>query len=275
MSEIFGFDAFSPREIADRVEQIGVQKARLSFRSLFMLGTLAGGFIALGALFYTIVISDQNLSFAWQRLLGGMVFSLGLVMVVIAGAELFTGNNLLIMAWADGRIHFREVLRNWVIVFASNLLGALFVVALVILSNHPAMNHEAIAQQYIKIAQIKSNLPFAQAFFSGILCNVLVCLAVWMAQAGRSVMDKVVVVVFPISAFVAAGFEHCIANMYFIPLGYLLNLQAAQPVSAESLHCSGLLNNLVPVVLGNLCGGSVLVALVYYVIYKKPVSVSN
>ena len=275
MSEIFGFDAFSPREIADRVEQIGVQKARLSVRSLFMLGTLAGGFIALGALFYTLVISDQNLSFAWQRLLGGMVFSLGLVMVVIAGAELFTGNNLLVMAWADGRIHFREVLRNWVIVFSSNFLGALFVVALVILSNHPAMNHEAIAQQYIKIAQTKSNLPFAQAFFSGILCNVLVCLAVWMAQAGRSVMDKVVVVVFPISAFVAAGFEHCIANMYFIPLGYLLNLQAAQPVAAESLHWSGLLNNLLPVVLGNLCGGSVLVALVYYVIYKKPVSVSN
>lgn len=275
MSEIFGFDAFSPREIADRIEQIGVSKARLPFRSLFMLGALAGGFIALGAMFYTIIVSDPSMSFGLKRLLGGLVFSLGLVMVVIAGAELFTGNNLLVMAWADGKISSKEVLRNWIIVFLSNFLGAVFVAVLVLLSKHPDMNQQSIAQQYLKIGEVKCSLPPCQAFFSGVLCNVLVCLAVWMAQAGRSVMDKFIVVVFPISAFVAAGFEHCIANMYFIPMAIFLKSDLSLTGSFELINWYGLFYNLLPVVLGNLIGGSVLVAFVYYIIYKKKLPTEN
>lgn len=269
MAELFGFDAFSPKEIADRVEQVGVSKTRLPVRSVFMLGLLAGGFIALGAMFYTIIAADAELSFGLKRLLGGLVFSLGLVMVVVAGAELFTGNNLLVMAWADGKIGWKEVLRNWLVVFVSNFFGAVFIAVLVVFSGHPQLNDQAIADQYLKIAEIKCNIPPVQAIFSGILCNVLVCLAIWMAQAGRSVIDKFIVVVFPIAAFVAAGFEHCIANMYFIPVGIMIKSQYEFIGVGASISWAGLIHNLVPVVFGNLIGGSVLVALVYYIIYKR------
>lgn len=269
MSEIYGFDAFSPKEIADRIEQIGVSKTRLPLRSVFMLGLLAGGFIALGAMFYTIIASDPEISFGVKRLLGGLVFSLGLVMVVVAGAELFTGNNLLVMAWADGKIKWHEVLRNWFYVFIANFIGSIFVAALVVLSRHPELNDHAIAHQYLKIAEAKCSIAPMQAFYSGILCNVLVCLAIWMAQAGRSVMDKFIVVVFPIAAFVAAGFEHCIANMYFISIGIFLNSSCETMEASNAISWTGFLQNLVPVVAGNLVGGSVLVAFVYHIIYKR------
>jgi formate/nitrite transporter len=192
--------------------------------------------------------------------LGGVVFSLGLLLVVVAGAELFTGNNLLAMAWADGCLSTRDVLVNWAVVCAANFAGAAGLALVVLLSGHAGQ----YAGTYLEIAAAKSSLPLAQAFFLGVLCNVLVCLAMWMVLAGRSVVDKFIAIVLPISAFVAAGFEHSIANMYFLPLAMMLQASAGQAV-----EYAGLWRNLVPVIAGNLVGGSVLVALVYYVIYRR------
>jgi formate/nitrite transporter len=267
MAEIFGFDAYSPKEIAERVENIGVTKARLPLLTVATLGVLAGGFIGLGALYFTLVTSDSSLSFAASRLLGGLTFSLGLILVVVAGAELFTGNNLLVMAWASYRITTGELLRNWVIVYIANFLGAMGLVLLVFLSGHWQMEEGAVGTNAVTIAAAKVALSFSEAFFKGILCNILVCLAVWLALAARSVVDKIFAVIFPISAFVAAGFEHCIANMYFIPLGILLKDRILVS-GAENLSWSGLWSNLVPVTLGNIVGGGVMVALVYYFVYR-------
>jgi formate transporter len=269
MSDIFGLDAFAPKEIAEKVESVGVAKARLPLLSMLMLSILAGGFIGLGALYFVIVKSDPTLGFASKQVLGGLVFSMGLILVIVAGAELFTGNNLLAMAWADGKISTFELLRNWVVVCIGNFIGAAGLALLVYLSRHPDMNQGAIAQEYIKIAEAKAALPFWTAFFKGILCNVLVCMAVWMAFAGRSVVDKAVAIVFPISAFVAAGFEHSVANMYFFPLAMLMQTFDGAGTAAHTVTWAGFFSNIVPVILGNIIGGSVLVGLVYHVIYRR------
>lgn len=267
MSEIYGFDAYAPKEIAERVENVGVTKARLPLAQQIVLGTLAGGFIGLGAFYFTLVTSDATLSFAASRVLGGLTFSLGLILVVVAGAELFTGNNLLVMAWASGRITTAELLRNWLVIYLANLAGALGLVLLVYLSNQWQMNGNAVGINAVKIAAAKAALPFWPAFFKGILCNILVCLAVWMALAGRSVTDKILAIVLPISAFVAAGLEHSVANMYFIPLGILLQDRLAA-AGMEPLAWPGLVNNLLPVTLGNIVGGAVMVALIYRFVYR-------
>jgi formate/nitrite transporter len=209
------------------------------------------------------------LGFAARQLLGGLAFSLGLFLVIVAGAELFTGNNLLVMAWADGKITTAEVLRNWAVVCTGNFIGAAGLALLVFLSGHPEMNDGAIAEQYLKIAAAKCAMPFWTAFFKGVLCNVLVCMAVWMAIAGRSVIDKAVAIIFPISAFVAAGFEHSIANMFFIPLAMLLQVFGDDTAAGYSITWVGFFSNLVPVMLGNLVGGSLLVGFVYHVIYRR------
>ena len=269
MSEIFGADAFSPKQIAERINNIGVAKVKLPLLSCVMLGILAGAFIGLGALYFVLIKSDPSLGFATSQVLGGLAFSLGLILVVVAGAELFTGNNLLAMAWAEGKISTFEILKNWFVVCIANFIGAAGLALLVFLSGHNDMNNGAIAEQYIKIAILKTSLPFWSAFFKGVLCNVLVCLAVWMAFAGRTVIDKVIVIVFPISAFVAAGFEHCIANMYFIPLAMLEQTFGRSNLVAEAVTWSGFFNNLVPVIMGNLVGGSLFVALVYHIIYRR------
>ena len=269
MSEIFGFDAFSPKEIAAQVETIGVAKARLPLVSMLMLSVVAGAFIGLGALYFVLVKSDLSLGFAAGQVLGGVAFSLGLILVVVAGAELFTGNNLLAMAWADGRISTLDLLRNWAIVCGGNFIGAAGLALFVFLSRHPEMNDGAIAEEYLSIAAAKVAMPFWTAFFKGILCNVLVCMAVWMALAGRSVVDKAVAIVFPISAFVAAGFEHSVANMYIIPLAMLLQTFGNVGATANTVTWAGFFGNLVPVILGNIVGGSVLVGLVYHVIYRR------
>lgn len=271
MSAVFGVDAYSPKEIAKRVEDVGVAKAGLPLRSMAMLGVLAGGFIGLGALFYTVVVSDPNLTFGVARVLGGTVFSLGLILVVVAGAELFTGNNLLVMAWVAKRISTARLARNFGVVYLANLAGAAGLAGLVWLSGHAAMNDGGVGLTAVKIAAAKTGMPFAEAFFKGVLCNILVCLAVWLAMAGHTVTDKILAVVFPIAAFVAAGFEHCIANMYFIPLGWLLRGDyAAESIAhLDSLTLGGFARNLVPVTLGNLVGGAVLVGLVYHVIYRS------
>lgn len=269
MSEIFGFDAFSPTEIAAQVEKIGVVKARLPLLSMLMLSILAGAFIGLGALYFVLVKSDPSLGFAARQVLGGVVFSLGLLLVIVAGAELFTGNNLLVMAWADGKISTLELLRNWAIVCIGNFIGAAGLALLVFLSRHPEMNNGAIGQQYLEIAAAKVTMPFWTAFFKGVLCNVLVCMAVWMALAGRSVIDKAVAIVFPISAFVAAGFEHSVANMYLIPLAMLLETFGKTGTATHTITWFDFFGNLGPVILGNMIGGSVLVGLVYHVIYRR------
>ncbi|MGF1717510.1 formate/nitrite transporter family protein [Photobacterium chitinilyticum] len=271
MGDIYGFDAFSPKQIAEKVDSIGVVKARLPLLSMVMLGILAGAFIGLGALYFVLVKSDASFSFATGQVLGGLSFSLGLLLVVVAGAELFTGNNLLAMAWADKKITTSELFNNWVVVCGANFIGATGLAVLVFLSGHTELNQGAIAEQYLKIAEAKCSLPFWTAFFRGVLCNVLVCMAVWMALAGRSVIDKSVAIIFPISAFVAAGFEHSIANMYFIPLAMLINVfgETGGSTVAESVTLLGFIGNLIPVILGNLVGGSVLVGFVYHVIYQR------
>jgi formate/nitrite transporter len=260
-----GFDAYSPAQIAERLGQLSVAKTATPLLSLALLGVLAGAFIGLGAMFNVLVLSDASLGFAAGRVLGGAMFSLGLLLVLVAGAELFTGNNLLAMAWADGRIGTRDVLANWVIVCATNFAGAAGLALIVYLSGHPRLNGGAVAKAYLQIAAAKTALPLAEAFFRGVLCNVLVCMAVWMALAGRSIVDKFVAIVLPITAFVAAGFEHSIANMYLLPMALLLQAANGEPVAFAPMW-----SNLVPVIAGNLAGGSVLVALVYYVIYRRP-----
>lgn len=271
MSGVFGLDAYAPAEIARRVNEVGVAKARLPFAALAMLGVLAGAFIAMGSLFYTLIVADATLGFAAARVLGGLVFSVGLVLVIVAGGELFTGNALLAMAWADGGVSTRALLRNWSIALTANAVGAFGVVLLVAATGYPGMNEGAVGSAAVAIAAAKTALPFWHAFFAGVLANVLVCMAVWLSLAGRSVVDKIVAIVFPVSAFVAAGFEHCVANMYFIPLGILLrdSVDVAGIPGLAGLHWMGYLRNLVPVILGNIIGGSVLVALVYHVIYRR------
>lgn len=266
--DIFGFNAFSPAEITTRIETVGVTKARLPLGSMLMLSVLAGAFIGIGALYYVLVCSDPTLGFAARQVLGGVVFSLGLLMVVVAGAELFTGNNLLVMAWAARKISTRELLRSWSIVLVGNFIGAVGLAGLVVLSNHPASQQGAVAAQYLSIAAAKTELSFVPAFFSGVLCNSLVCIGVWMAIAGRSVTDKAVAILFPISAFVAAGFEHSVANMYLIPVAMLIQLtsDAAGPAPVQ---ISGFLANMVPVILGNITGGSIFVGGVFHVIYRR------
>lgn len=268
--DIYGFDAFSPAEIAEKVEKIGVAKARLPLLQMAMLGVLAGAFIGAGALYFVLVVSDPSLGFAAARVLGGVAFSLGLLLVVVAGAELFTGNNLLAMAWAGGQISTAELLRGWAIVCVANFIGAAGFAVLVWLSGHPAMNDGRVAEQVVRLAAAKCAEAPAVLFWRGVLCNILVCIAVWMAMAGRTVVDKMVAIVFPISAFVAAGFEHSIANMYLIPLAMLLKdgVSPAIPM-VDSIGWGGMLHNLGPVIAGNLVGGSVLVALVYHVIYRR------
>jgi len=231
---------------------------------------VAGGSIGLGALYYTIVASDAAMSFATIRVLGGLVFSLGLALVLVGGAELFTGNNLIVMAWASRKVTTREMLRNWVIVYCGNLVGSLGLVVLVFLSHHLDMNGGRIGLSLLNTAVAKIQPDVLTLFIKGILCNVLVCLAVWLAYAGRSVTDKIVALILPVSAFIAAGFEHCVANMYFLPLAWLLVQTGYVPANVDTslITISGIIHNLVPVTLGNIVGGAGLVGAVYWTIYR-------
>ena len=271
MPEIFGFDCYSPKEIAEHVESVGVTKANLPVLSMFALGVLAGGFIGLGALYHTVIASDPELGFALRRMLGGVAFSLGLILVVIAGAELFTGNNLLVMGWVSGRITPARLVRDLTVVYLANLIGAIGLAALVAWSGHLKMADGDVGRTAVAIAAAKCSLPFTEAFFKAVLCNVLVCLAVWIAMAGRNVSDKILAIVFPVSAFVAAGFEHCVANMYFIPLGLMVRDHAmfADVPNLTSLTLPRFTINLISVTLGNLAGGAGMVGLVYWVIYRR------
>ncbi len=254
-------DAYAPAEIARKVETVGIAKARLPVLQTLALGVLAGAFIAVGGAFFTLTITESGLGFGPARVLGGVAFSLGLILVVIAGAELFTGNNLIVMAWAGGKVTTAEVLRNWVLVYVANLIGALGFALMMHWSGVLQSSGGVMAQTAVSIAAAKLDLSFTEAFVRGVLCNALVCLAIWLCFAAHTVIGKIFAIIFPISAFVALGFEHSIANMYLIPIGILSGL--------EGVGLGDVVANLVPVTLGNIVGGSVLVALVYWVIYLR------
>ena len=199
-----------------------------------------------------------------DRIAGGVTFSLGLVLVVVGGAELFTGNNLIAMAWAVGCVRTSQVVRNWLWVYLGNLLGAVGTAALVLLAGVPALGEGTVGETMVQIARSKVALDPVSAIARGILCNVLVCLAVWLCMGARSVADKILAIVFPISAFVACGFEHSVANMFFFPLGFGLTWSGP-----DTLSWTGALLNLGLVTIGNVIGGTGLVALVYWFVYLR------
>ncbi|MNF29420.1 putative formate transporter 1 [compost metagenome] len=253
-------DAYQPRQIARRVEEMGVAKARADTLSLFVLALLAGAFISLGALLFTVIVTESQLGFGVTRLLGGLGFCLGLVLVVVGGAELFTGNNLLAMAWASRLISGRQVLRNWWLVYLGNVLGCLGTVLLVVWADIASLGSGSVDETAVQIARSKAELSLLEAFSRGILSNVLVCLAVWLAMGGRSVCDKIVAILLPIAAFVTIGFEHSIANWFFLPYGLVLD---------GELSLGGVARNLLAVSLGNIVGGTLLVAGVYWLAYLR------
>jgi len=265
-------DAPLPPAMAAKASDLGAAKAGLDAQRTFVLAVLAGAFIALGAMFATVVTTGgADVPFGINRLAGGVVFSLGLVLVVVAGAELFTGNNLIVMAWADRRITLGRLLRNWGIVYAGNLVGAVATALLVFAARQYEFGDGAVGLNVLAIADAKASLGWGQAVALGALCNALVCLAIWLSYAARSVTDKVLAVIFPITAFVAAGFEHSVANMYFLPIGLLVKEEVPEGAAHPDLTWSNaLLDNLVPVTLGNIFGGAVMVGLVYWLVYRRP-----
>lgn len=272
-----GHDAFSPSEIASLVETRGVAKANAPAFTTFVLSVVAGAFIALGAVLSTTVVAGSALGYGPTRWLAGVAFSLGLILVVVAGAELFTGNNLIVMSVVAGHIPLARLLRNWAIVYVGNAVGALSVVFIVTVAEWWRLGDGAVGVTALSTAAAKTDLSFTAVFGRGILANALVCLAVWLATGGRTVLDKIAAIVFPVSAFVAAGFEHSIANMYFIPMGLVLReneeiIAAAHLPSRAlaSLDLAGLTMNLAASTLGNVVGGSVLVGLVYWFVYLGP-----
>ena len=291
MNEI-RIDALLPAEMAARAEYLGVRKAEMPFLKMFMLSILAGAFIALGAIFATTigaggmsvaaadgtVAFNTGLPYGITRLLMGLVFCLGLILVVVGGAELFTGNNLIVMAWANGKVSGGALLRNWVIVYLGNFVGSIGTAVLMFLTRQYTFGANSVGITALKIGVAKVDLTFLQAIALGILCNALVCMAVWLTYSARSTIDKIFAVLFPITAFVAAGFEHSIANMYFIP--YALFIKNFDPsfvtaVGDKVTHLDLLtwpaffVNNLSPVTIGNIIGGAVLVAAAYWAIFLR------
>ena len=291
MSEL-RIDALLPPEMATRAEYLGVRKAEMPFLKMFMLSVLAGAFISLGAIFATTVSAggmtvtgldgaaafNTGLPYGVTRLLTGFVFSLGLILVVVGGAELFTGNNLIVMAWANGKVTGGALLRNWVIVYLGNFVGSIGTVILMFFTRQYTFGANSVGIAALKIGVGKVEFTFLQAVALGILCNALVCLAVWLTYSARSTLDKILAIIFPITAFVAAGFEHSIANMYFIP--YALFIKNFDPNFISSVGDkvprlelltwqAFLFNNLLPVTIGNIIGGTVLVAAVYWAIFLR------
>jgi formate transporter FocA len=275
-----GMDSLLPGEMAHKAEQVGMAKAAMGFGKMFTLAVLAGAFIALGAVFSTTVTAETG-SLPWGviRLLGGLTFCLGLVLVIVAGAELFTGNTLMVMAWAGGRVRSSQLLRNWLIVYLGNLAGAWGTVVLVLAGGQYTLGAGAVGLNALNLAQGKCTMGFTQALALGVLCNSLVCLAVWLCYSARSVTDRILAIVFPITAFVTSGFEHSVANMYFIAAGLGIKSMAGEgfwraigraPSDFPHLTWHNFLwANLLPVTLGNIIGGTVLVGLVYWFVFLR------
>jgi len=261
-------DAYAPAQIAMRVREVGETKATMPVLTMFALAILAGAFIALGSLFFTMTMTTgtigQSPAFGLMRLAGGLTFSLGLILVIVGGAELFTGNNLIAMAWASGRVTTQQVMRNWGWVYLGNLVGAVGTALFVWLAGVHTLSDGAVGESMVRIARSKIALDPVSAVARGILCNVLVCLAIWLCMGARSVTDKILAIIFPITAFVACGFEHSVANMYFLPIGIALAAGSAAPLSVADAF-----SNLALVTIGNMFGGSILVALVYWFVYLR------
>ncbi|MBI5823142.1 MAG: formate/nitrite transporter family protein [Chloroflexi bacterium] len=291
MSEL-RIDSLLPAEMATRAEYLGVRKAEMPAFTMLMLSILAGAFISLGAIFATTVAAggmsvtaadgavafSTSLPYGVTRLLSGLVFCLGLILVIVGGAELFTGNNMIVMAWASGKVTGRALLRNWGIVYAGNFIGSIATAGLMFFSKQYTFGSDAVGITALKIAVAKCDLEFVQAIALGILCNALVCLAVWLTYSARTTLDKIVSIIFPVTAFVTAGFEHSIANMYFIPYALLVKgfdpeymAKAAEKVpNLEALTWKAFfINNLIPVTIGNIIGGAVLVAAIYWVVFLR------
>ena len=276
------FDSLLPAEMAQKAEDAGVAKANLGKWRMLALSVLAGAFIALGAIFATTVTTGGSAAMPYGvvKFLGGFVFCLGLILVIVAGAELFTGNNLIVMAWASKKVSTRQLLRNWGIVYVGNFMGATVTAVILFLSQQYLSASGAVGVNALNIANGKVQLGFVQAIILGVMCNALVCLAVWLAMSARSTTDKILAIIFPITAFVAAGFEHSVANMYFIPIGILIKDFApaefwqASGVSAAAYGdltwSNFFLVNLLPVTIGNIIGGAVMVGLGYWYIYLRP-----
>ena len=268
-------DALLPPEMALRAEYLGVRKAEAPLLATFTLALLAGAFISLGAVFSTTVAAGASgvVPYGIVRLLAGLVFTVGLVLVIVGGAELFTGNNLIVMAWAGRKVSSRGLLRNWGVVYAGNFVGAIGTVVLVFVSRQYTFGGGSVGTTALATAAAKVDYGFVQALALGVLCNALVCLAVWLTFSARSTIDRIAAIILPIAAFVAAGFEHSIANMYFIPIGLFIKgfdpaFTAASGVDVSRLSWqSFLLANLLPVTVGNIIGGAVLVAAVYWFVF--------
>jgi formate transporter FocA len=269
-------DALLPAEMAARAEYLGVQKAETSVLKTFALSVLAGSFIAMGSVFATTTAAGSgSMPYGAAKLMTGFVFCLGLVLVVVAGAELFTGNNLIVMAWANRKVGTKALLRNWAIVYVGNFVGSVGIAILIFLSEQYSFGGGAVGETALKIAVGKVDFSFIQAVSLGTLCNTLVCLAVWLTFSARTTVDKIVAVIFPVTAFVAAGFEHSIANMYFIPFGLLIKQFNPSFVLESGVDVSNLtwgtflVNNLIPVTIGNIIGGAVLVSVTYWAIFLR------
>lgn len=270
-------DALLPPEMARRAEYLGVSKAEAPALRTFVLAILAGAFIALGAIFATTVSAGSAgvLPYGVGKLLVGFVFSLGLILVVVGGAELFTGNNLIVMAWASRKVTTRALLWNWVLVYAGNFIGSVGTAVMLLFSKQYTFGGGSVGASALAIALGKVNLGWIQALALGMLCNILVCLAVWLTFSARSTVDKIAAILFPIAAFVAAGFEHSVANMYFVPIGLLIKAFDPAFVATTGLDLARLtwgnfiLANLIPVTIGNLIGGSVFVAAIYWSVFLR------
>jgi formate/nitrite transporter len=276
MSVEIRLDAMLPQEMAQKAEMAGIRKAALPFLPLVALAVLAGAFVALGSMFATTAVAASSaLPYGVARLLFGLVFCLGLILVVIGGAELFTGNNLIVMAWASRKVSTWALLRNWLVVYVGNFVGSLATAVLIFLGKQYNAGGGSVGEVALKIAVGKVNLGFVQALVLGMLCNALVCLAIWLTYSARTVADKILAIIFPVTAFAAAGFEHSIANMYFISYALLIKtfdpaFTLAKQIDLSSLTWSAFfLKNLLPVTLGNILGGSVLVAAMYWFIYLR------
>jgi formate/nitrite transporter len=277
MAREMNIDALLPQEMATKAEYLGERKAEMPFLTMFALAVLAGAFIGLGAMFATTTAAGSTgvLPYGVVRVLTGLVFCLGLVLVIVGGAELFTGNNLIVMAWASGKVSTRSLMRNWSIVYIGNFVGSVSLAVMVFVSKQYLFGNGSVGTTALGIANSKVQLGFTQAIALGVLCNILVCLAVWLTFSARSTIDKIAAIIFPITAFVAAGFEHSVANMYFIPMGMLISTFDPGFAATANLDLSNLtmgaflINNLLPVTIGNIIGGSVFVATIYWSVFLR------
>lgn len=258
--------AMTPASMELKNERVAETKAKTDVVSALVLSVMAGAFISMGATFMLVVKSDAALPFAATQLLGGFAFTLGLFLILAAGAELFTGNCLMVMGPLAGRFSWKRLLASWALVLFGNLVGSVLAAGLVLAAGVASANGGAVGEAAITVAEGKAALDWGVAFARAILCNLLVCLAVWVGHAATSVTDKFFSALLPVMAFMAAGFEHCVANMFFLP--YALMLQATG-TCAGSVEIAGVVSNLTATTLGNLVGGVVLVGVSYWFVYGR------